>query len=135
MRTMSRRNSKGVQRDKLKCRVQRLEYDFASRTGHLYMPPGNCPDMSACIDIFEGIDVGVRVLYTVVGDDLDVAYLRQRNGWVARRYCSDEVASFRRALEGYSDAVRIKRAIDDRIKTSGAQSFPGFIRQILQGGK
>lgn len=71
---------RGVQRDDVMCRVQRLEYDFEARTGYLYLPPHNCVDMTGCIDLFTALDPDVQHIRTMAGRREDTGYLRGADG-------------------------------------------------------
>jgi len=51
--------------DRFQCHVQRLEYNFTTRTGLLVMDDGDCTDMSGCINVFEGMDPEVRLIRTI----------------------------------------------------------------------
>jgi hypothetical protein len=67
----------------LMTRVVRLEYDFDTRHGRLYMEPHcNC-DMGACIELFEKIDPEVFFIVTIAGDRQDTIYRKHQNGWYA----------------------------------------------------
>lgn len=72
-----------VFRSDLLCEVSGLSYDFKTLTGALRMSSWNCCDMSACIALFEGIDAGVKRIYTFAGDKPDTIYARSARGWRA----------------------------------------------------
>src|ERR1700739_3770863 len=59
--------------ERLQCCVQRLEYDFTTRTGLLVMNEHDCTDISGCIKVFEGIDLEVT---TQASGRRDTLYLR-----------------------------------------------------------
>lgn len=72
-----------VYRNDLATNVSRLEYDFMSRTGKLYMPDLMCCDMTGCIALFAAIDCEVEKICAFSGVRLDVVYLKRRQGWLA----------------------------------------------------
>jgi hypothetical protein len=63
--------------------VRNLHYDVARRTGQLHMPDGCRCDMQACIDLFEGIDPHVEIVFTYVGARADATYSRDNGKWSA----------------------------------------------------
>jgi hypothetical protein len=70
--------------DRFKCCVQRLEYDFTSRTGLLVMNEHDCTDMSGCIKVFEGIDPEVKLIRTIEASGRpDTTYRKLADGWKA----------------------------------------------------
>jgi hypothetical protein len=60
-----------------------VRYDVARRTGQLHMPDGCCCDMQACIDLFQGIDAHVEVIFTYAGARADTIYSRTNGKWSA----------------------------------------------------
>lgn len=70
--------------DGMKCHVLRIEYDFVSQIGILYMPPVCCCDMQGCIDLFEAIDPKVDQIRTFGGDRQDTSYHLVAGIWEAR---------------------------------------------------
>src|ERR1700745_3824056 len=71
--------------DRFQCFVQRLEYDFATRTGVLVMDDDNCTDMRGCIRVFEAIDPDVKIIRTMeASGHRDTSYLKLATGWEAR---------------------------------------------------
>ena len=58
--------------------VRGVRYDVARRTGQLHMPDGCRCDMQACIDLFEGIDSHVEVIFTYAGARADTIYSRDQ---------------------------------------------------------
>jgi hypothetical protein len=49
---------------RLSTAVERLEYDYATRTGRLYQPPGCCTDMSGVIALFRHLHPAVERIET-----------------------------------------------------------------------
>jgi hypothetical protein len=47
------------------------------------MPAGCCCDMQACIDLFEGIDSHVEIIFTYAGARADTIYCRANGRWSA----------------------------------------------------
>ena len=71
--------------DRFQCFVQRLEYDFTTRTGLLVMNEHDCADMSGCIKVFEGIDPEVKLIRTIEASGCrDTIYLKLANGCESR---------------------------------------------------
>jgi hypothetical protein len=67
------------------CSVQRVEYDFTTRTGLLVMNEHDCTDMSGCIGVFGFIDPEVKIIRTTQASGRrDTIYLRVANGWESR---------------------------------------------------
>jgi hypothetical protein len=69
-------------REDLKCGVRRLEYDFTSREGVLFMGEEHCTNMSTCIRLFEGIDPQVGRIRTIAGDREDTEYRLSGGEWI-----------------------------------------------------
>jgi hypothetical protein len=70
--------------DRFQCCVQRLEYDFTTRTGLLVMNDDECTDMSGCIKVFEGIDPQVKPIRTIEAcGRRDTIYRKLSDGWEA----------------------------------------------------
>ena len=63
--------------------VRNLRYDVARRAGQLHMPDGCRCDMQACIDLFEGIDSHVEIVFTYAGGKADTIYSRDNGKWSA----------------------------------------------------
>jgi hypothetical protein len=63
--------------------VRGVRYDVARRTAQLHMLDGCRCDMQACIDLFEGIDSHVEVIFTYVGGNADNIYSRTNGRWFA----------------------------------------------------
>ncbi|HEV2136558.1 MAG TPA: hypothetical protein VGR47_20230 [Terracidiphilus sp.] len=71
----------------LQCSVRRIEYDFETRTGIVFMPDGNCVDMSGTLELFSAIDPNVCAVRTFAGSKLDTCYKRiTDNQWTASLY-------------------------------------------------
>jgi hypothetical protein len=69
--------------DRLQCRVVELAYDFDDLAGEIYLPPGDCCDMRACIKLFEAIDERVARIDTYSGVVHDTSYIKGYTGWRA----------------------------------------------------
>ena len=63
--------------------VRGMCYDVARRTGQLRMPNGCSCDMQVCIDLFEGIDAHVEVIFTYAGARAHTIYSRTNGKWSA----------------------------------------------------
>jgi hypothetical protein len=63
--------------------VRSVRYDVARRSGQLHMPGGCRCDMQACIDLFEGIDSHVEIIFTYAGAKADTIYSRDNGKWSA----------------------------------------------------
>ena len=68
----------------LGCYVQRLEYDFVTRTGTLIMCEISCTDMGGCIDLFKRIDPKVVHIRTIAGSEPDTEYRLMYGRWHAK---------------------------------------------------
>jgi hypothetical protein len=68
---------------RLRCNVERLTYDFHTRTGQLDMPEHSCCDMTGAIGLFQAIDPKVRFIETFAGGVSDTTYRRQGDQWQA----------------------------------------------------
>lgn len=69
----------------LQCHAIAVRYDFAARTGHLFMAQGECCDMKGCLSLFGRLgDVG-RV-FTYQGAHPDTCYVKLPGGWAAMDY-------------------------------------------------
>lgn len=64
----------------LQCYVLRMSYDFALRTGEVWMPEGSCSDMTGAIEWFSDIDDGVKTIITWAGGKLDTTYIQDDVG-------------------------------------------------------
>jgi hypothetical protein len=89
-----------VQRTDLWCEVQSLTYDFPSRRGRLYMPWGNCCDMTGCIALFERIDPDCALIETYEGNErgkgyqADTIYRLTEAGWEALDQRGQHIGGF-----------------------------------------
>jgi len=64
--------------------VTGIEYSFVSHAGRLYMAPGDCCDMTDCINYFRRIDPEVERIRTFSGIEDDTTYRRLSDGrWEA----------------------------------------------------
>ena len=59
------------------CFVNRVEYDFHTRTGIADIPGANCTGMDGAIKFFKRIDRRVRRNITIAGGELDIEYVRE----------------------------------------------------------
>jgi hypothetical protein len=66
---------------RLVCFVERLSYDFISRTGDIHFPPDNCCDAKGVIKLFKGIDPKVSRINTFAGGIRDTYYCLQSGVW------------------------------------------------------
>ncbi len=68
----------------LVCTANRIEYDWGSKKGSLYIASGEYSDMSGCINMFRVIDPEVKHIQTFSGDVADVVYERlESDSWIA----------------------------------------------------
>jgi hypothetical protein len=67
------------------CGVEKLEYDYLSKTGTLHMSDNSCTDMSGCIGLFKCIDQDVNVIHTIErsGRKRDTSYIRDNGKWAS----------------------------------------------------
>lgn len=64
----------GIFDEQLMCNVLRLEYDFVTKIGKLYLPYGDCTDCPGTIARFQSIDAAARRIYVYSGAALDIVY-------------------------------------------------------------
>jgi hypothetical protein len=64
----------------MQCCVRSVSYNFRDLTGRLDMEDGDCCDMSGCIEFFQALDPGVRLIETFSGSERDTAYIRSPRG-------------------------------------------------------
>jgi hypothetical protein len=69
--------------DRLKCMVEKIDYDFNTRQGTVWTEDGTCTEMSGCVGFFEQIDPSVRRIVTHQGKELDTLYKREGHEWRA----------------------------------------------------
>lgn len=74
--------------DELQCYVISIDYDFASKTGSVFMPPNNCTDMGGAVRLFTRIDADVRRIETWNGRAKDMAYYREGGKWHTEDWCN-----------------------------------------------
>ena len=88
----------------LQCDVLRVEYNFNSQAGTLYLEDHSCRDMIGCINFFRSIDPEVKQIITFSGDREDTGYTRTTD---------DKWWSYHKRLGGRSEpfALPIKKAI------------------------
>jgi len=65
------------------CRVERLEYNFCSRSAVVHLVAGHCVDMEGTIEAMRKVDAGVRHILTVADGVPDVAYVLIDGAWCA----------------------------------------------------
>jgi len=70
-------------------RVVRVEYNFVSFCGRLYMEPGTCCDMDECIAFFKKIDPNVIYISTIAGEEGDTSYRLIDGSWQAFEILKD----------------------------------------------
>lgn len=70
--------------DGVQCFVVKLEYDFKSKAGVLYLEEHSCTDMRGCIDLFKKIDPSVTSIQTIAGKRRDTWYIFANDKWQAR---------------------------------------------------
>jgi hypothetical protein len=63
--------------------VQRITYDWTTRTGRVDMPAYCCVDMSGCVAFFEALDPEVGCIETFAGPLPDTYYVRTGRRWTA----------------------------------------------------
>ena len=76
-------------RDMMGTRVVRVEYNFVSFCGRLYMEPGTCCDMDECIAFFKKIDPNVIYISTIAGEEGDTSYRLIDGSWQAFEILKD----------------------------------------------
>lgn len=76
---------------RLQCHVARLEYDWSTRTGILWLPERNCTDMAGAIRLFQAIHDQVERIECFVereGDSearmADTLYTKVEGQWRAQ---------------------------------------------------
>jgi len=65
--------------------VERLAYDYATRTGRLDMPAGCCCDMTGAIALFRYLHPAVERIETFAGGQPDTSYRLEAGAWTAIR--------------------------------------------------
>lgn len=65
------------------CNVEKVVIDVASKSGYLYLPELNYPDMESTINCFLSADPECNTIYTFVGGKPDTTYTLDSDGWVA----------------------------------------------------
>ena len=69
---------------KLHAQVHFIGYDYEKKIGYVVLADDNCVDMTACIQMFEGIDARVRTILTFAGSETDTFYwIGNRGEWCA----------------------------------------------------
>jgi hypothetical protein len=65
------------------CDVSRVLYDLDNETGHVYMPEGNCTDMSKTIKFFVNQIPQITHIVTWAGGNLDTQYVIHDGEWIS----------------------------------------------------
>lgn len=66
------------------CNVDKLAIDVTNKTGYLYTPELNYPDMASTIDCFTSVDPECEAIFTFVGGRADMVYAKIDGTWEAR---------------------------------------------------
>ena len=69
--------------NQLICFVERIEYDFDTKQGKLWMKEGDYCNMPACVKMFQALDPNVNLIITYSGEMLDTGYRLMQDGWVS----------------------------------------------------
>lgn len=67
------------------CNVNKIVIDVEAKSGYLYLPEDNCPDMKSTINCFCSADPECNVIYTFVNNKPDTIYVRDADKWIAKR--------------------------------------------------
>src|SRR5262245_48083485 len=67
----------------LQCRILRVSYDFNKRRADLFLPVGECTDMTGAIGSVTHIDPDARMIQTWAGDKPDTSYVWSNGVWYA----------------------------------------------------
>lgn len=70
---------------RLQTAVERLSYDYTTRTGRLHQPAGCCTDMSGVVALFRFLHPDVQKIETFAGGRPDTLYRLDGGAWTARR--------------------------------------------------
>lgn len=65
------------------CNVEKIVIDVVAKSGYLYLPELNYPDMRSTINCFTSADPECNTIYTFVGGKPDTTYVLGDDGWVA----------------------------------------------------
>ena len=65
------------------CDVLSMSVDFVEKSGWLYVPDGQCPDMNRTIGFFKVVLPDISLIQTMSGIKEDVKYLLVSGKWVA----------------------------------------------------
>lgn len=76
----------------LACYVISLYYNFFAQRGNLYLPEGNCCDMTGCLELFKEIDPNVKDIHVFSGDELDTIYTKYHGQWISLVWAHDKWA-------------------------------------------
>jgi hypothetical protein len=67
------------------CVPHRIEYDFTTQTGTLYIDFPNSADQTGTIRVFTQIDKDVKLIHVFVGEKADITYGLEPSGkWEAK---------------------------------------------------
>ena len=120
--------------DKLKCSIRRIEYDFRSRAGQLFMEKDNCCDAYGCVALFQRIDKRVRLIETYAGELPDMVFSRIDGQWesldrrrVAYRENRDSRASGARE-RGVKNVAQPTHASQDGTDRRTYVCWRGYVR-------
>lgn len=77
--------TKGLTKDgwDVMCNVSRITIDVDTKTGHLYLPEMNVPDMTSTINCFTSVDPECKIIFTYVNGAPDVVYVKKDGEWNA----------------------------------------------------
>lgn len=72
-----------IYRRDIEAYVERLEYDWVSHAGKLYMGACGYPDTLGIVDFFKRIDSSIKQIDAMFDGRLVIRYERKPHGWVA----------------------------------------------------
>lgn len=64
--------------DTLRCHPLKLEYDFETRTAHIFLPHGERTDMDGAVAMVRAIDATARDIYVYGGTRVMAVYVRKK---------------------------------------------------------
>jgi hypothetical protein len=65
------------------CEVLGMSVDFVAKSGMLFMPNYQCPDMRRTIDLFKKICPEIQLIETMAGVTEDTKYVLLEGKWIA----------------------------------------------------
>lgn len=75
------------------CELTGLAYNFAEKSGDLFMGPNSCTDMNGCLEIFQHIDPDVQFIQTWRCGETekvpDTSYRKVREQWYPEMALND----------------------------------------------